>query len=223
MITIVCAFFEGNENVPNFSRGIYTTAWVDKLYRGCDRWLDDDFRFVCMSSHTTERDYDEPVEVIPFEDDRHDWLNLMEFYRPDLDFGQYIAIGLDTVITGPLKEIASYTGDYAAPHDPYFADQWCTAVVCSHADFSPAIWEVWERNRSEEYKTLGKPSDLAWLRRFLPVEPDIIDQLYPGQVISYPVDVLKKGHKGAGVSIVYFHGRSKPHLVTEPWIKDNWV
>ena len=50
-ITIVTALFNGfNTLVPQDKKyvGIYTTEWVDKLYRGIARNYNGPFRFICL-------------------------------------------------------------------------------------------------------------------------------------------------------------------------------
>lgn len=224
-LTFVCAFFEGKGNVPAASRGFYHPGWVDKLWRGIRRWYSRPFRLVCLSSHTTSGQYDEDVEVVDFLDDKHSWLNLMEFYRPDLELGRFIVVGLDTVFVGPLDDLAGYRGNYMVPADPYRRLKWCDGIICSNSDYAARIWDLWEHHRGKVGKMCGKESELVWLLDNLPDEPDLTDDLFPNQVVSYHLQVQHgpRTTQADGVRIVYFHGKSKPHNCKTDWVVKNWI
>jgi hypothetical protein len=50
----------------------------------------------------------------------------------------------------------------------------------------------------------------------------VIDDLFPGQVVSYKGEVKKHGLTDA-TRIVYFHGQDKPHeLPHVGWIARHW-
>lgn len=58
---------------------------------------------------------------------------------------------------------------------------------------------------------------MAWMER----QPHrVIDNIFPGHVVSYKGRVKKHGLGDA--RIVFFHGREKPHELAEPWIQENW-
>lgn len=59
---------------------------------------------------------------------------------------------------------------------------------------------------------------MEWVRRFA---HRFIDDLFPGQVLSYKGAVKRQGLGDA--RIVYFHGREKPHeLPHVGWIREHW-
>lgn len=59
---------------------------------------------------------------------------------------------------------------------------------------------------------------MDWLRR----QPHaVIDDLFPGQVVSYKGHVMQHGLGDA--RIVYFHGFEKPHELHLEWINRNWT
>jgi hypothetical protein len=60
-------------------------------------------------------------------------------------------------------------------------------------------------------------NDMEWVRRY---DPDVIDRLFPGQVVSYKGHVVPQGLGDA--RIVYFHGDSKPHQIQADWIDQHW-
>ena len=101
--------------------GIYTTEWVDKLYRGIARNYNGPFGFICLGdqNYTFE---ESNIQLVRFERsvDQYGWMSLMEWYRPDLVAGNRITLGLDTIITGSLDRIFAYKPEkLAVCRDPY--------------------------------------------------------------------------------------------------------
>lgn len=121
-----------------------------------------------------------------------------------------ILVGLDTVITGPINHLAEYclTADrIALPRDPNRPEICCNGVALVPAG-QKAVFDEWSGE-----------NDMAWLRAR---HHAFIDDLFPGQVVSYKGHVKKNGLGDA--RIVYFHGQEKPHELTDqPWIREHWL
>jgi hypothetical protein len=120
-----------------------------------------------------------------------------------------ILTGLDTVITGNVDHLAKYclTSDVIAlPRDPYAKERACNGVALVPAG-NAKVYEDW---RGE--------NDMEWMRK----QPhQFIDDLFPDQVVSYKGHVMEHGVGDA--RIVYFHGRMKPHELSDlPWIAEHW-
>jgi hypothetical protein len=69
---------------------------------------------------------------------------------------------------------------------------------------------MWDNWRGE--------NDMDYMRQS---SPNVIDDLFPGAVRSYRIDVKKNGL--ADARIVYFHGAEKPHEISEPWLAEHWT
>ena len=48
-VTIVTALFNGQQTGGPHTVGVYTTEWVDKLYRGIERNYSGKFNFICLT------------------------------------------------------------------------------------------------------------------------------------------------------------------------------
>lgn len=219
-LTFVCVLFDGKKNVPEASRGFYTPQWVDKLWRGIRRWYSRPFRFVCLTDQPSGV-FDEDVEAIDFLDDKHSWLNLMEMYRPELELGRFMTLGLDTVITGSLDDLAGYEGHFGCNRDPYNPNTYANGVTIVNGDYARVIWELWQLHGDETVAMCGSASELAWMRKFLP-RPDILCDQFPGQILSYSVFARKLTEPG-NTRVVGFHGKSKPHNCSSDWVLANWI
>lgn len=191
MITICTLFWQPNAKSRDFS-SIYDESWVDKLYRGFARNLTQPFEFVCFVDR--EYQFAEPVEQRPIEADSPDYGCCIEPYRLGVPM---ILVGLDTVVTGNCDHLADYCLNektLALPRAVYKPNTVCNGVCLVPAGHR----HVYERWRGE--------NDMEWLRK---QRYALIDDLFPGQVVSYKGHV--KEHGLDGVSICFFHGKDKPH------------
>jgi uncharacterized Rossmann fold enzyme len=121
---------------------------------------------------------------------------------------------LDTVITGQLDDIAAYTGFFAIMRDAYRLHGWQSAVMAWEAGTLDDLWLG--------YCNAGYPEieggDQAWIEQFQP-KADIWQKMFPKAFRSYKLECSEFVPKGT--SVVYFHGRPRPHEV-QGWVKDVW-
>jgi hypothetical protein len=219
--TIITAFFKQvNPDVPSYSR-CFDKTWVQKLYRGCMRHLPQQFRFICLSDYE-DLWFEEPIEIIPLSGRYRGCHHLMEAYRPDIVCkGVRIVMGLDTMIVGSLKELVQYGGHFAAPKDPYHPETICAGCLLVGPCGAARIWKAWLE--TENQGLWGHlPSEMVWMRNHLPFKADLIDDLYPGQVLSYKVHILAERKRPPDARVVYFHGRKKPHEIKDAYIAEHW-
>jgi hypothetical protein len=195
MITVATVYYE-NGNVPSFSR-CYTPEWVDKLYRGIQRWYDEPFRFICLTDKTYK--FEENIEQEQLLTTQWDTA-CKQLYGVAGD--RLCLLGLDTIITGDLHDLFNYRGDLCVPTDPY-------------DDLSPCNGVVLCPSRPDIAARPG--NDMRVLDQF---QRDWLDELYPGQVKSFKCQVAPKGLGDA--RIVYFHGVPKPDTLEYDWILENW-
>ena len=196
VITVATVYHEG-PRVPSFSK-CYTPEWVDKLYRGVQRNYSKPFRFVCLVDKDGYK-FEENIETERLW--TTEWSKACtQLYGIVAD--RLVLFGLDTIITGNLDDIFSYSGDLAVPRDPYNPMQPCNGVVLCPSRPDIAV--------------LGG-IDMRVLDNF---KKDWLDDLFPRRIKSYKVHVLTHGLEDA--SIVYFHGEPKPHVLQDAWVAENW-
>lgn len=196
MITVVTAFYTSDQ-VPTWSR-CYTPAWVDALYYGVQRHYSHPFQFVCL----VDRPYalTAPIQQQPLAHTR--WATcLLQCLAVEAD--RLVFMGLDMVITGNVDALFAYTGALAVPVDPYRPTNACNAVVLCPSRPDIAASQA--------------ASDMLAMDEF---PHDWLDDLYPGQVVSYKAQV--QGRDVQDARIVYFHGLPKPHTLSEPWAKEHF-
>jgi hypothetical protein len=205
LLKIVTLFWQANTKSHSFS-AMYSEDWVEKLYRGFARNLTVPFVFLLYTDR--HRDYREPIRQIIHPDlgakGYSDCIRPYELGEP------MILVGLDTIVTGNIDHLADYclsADTIALPRDPYHPARACNGV---------ALVPAGHANIAADHR--GQ-NDMEWLRE----NPHVfIDDLFPGQVVSWKGSVEKNGAGDA--RIIYFHGERKPHqLRANPIIKRNWV
>jgi hypothetical protein len=185
VITAASLYYQPGPDVPAWAR-CYTPEWVDKLYRGVARHYSRPFRFVCLTDGSYQ--FAEPVETQPLRP--APWSSAsLQLHAIEAD--RLVIMGLDTVITGPLDDIFAYAGDLAVPRDPYRPGHPCNGVMLCPT-------------RKDIAAVDGGATDMTALEKF---PFDWLDDLYPGQIVSYKAHVRSQGLGDA--RIVYFHGFPK--------------
>lgn len=205
MITVATLFWKPNQSSRSFSTA-YNESWVDKLNRGFQRHLTKPFKFVLFTDR--KREYEEPVKQIVNEDlGKGGYADCIIPYTLGKPM---ILVGLDTVVTGNIDHLAEYCLEaetFALPRDPYRKQQACNGVALVPKGHE----KIGLRHKGQ--------NDMEWVRKF---KHEFIDDLFPGQVVSYKGDVKNRGLKDA--RIVYFHGQEKPHqLGSLPFIQEHWI
>lgn len=215
MITIACCLWDANEQTLPFSR-CYDETWVEKLSRGFQRNLTGPFRFVCFTDR--DRSFMATAGQERLEARNPSYGALLEPFRLGVPM---IVVGLDTVITGNIDHLAEYAlsgGKPAVPRDPFYPETVCNGVVVAPAGWAPPT----EGSAYDPAGFMGGDMQsfrLAYERGELAV----LDDLWPGHVVSYKGHV--KEHGLGDARIVYFHGQEKPHQVAwkEPWLGEHWI
>jgi uncharacterized Rossmann fold enzyme len=122
---------------------------------------------------------------------------------------------LDTVITGPLDEIAAYDGPLAILRDAYRPHGFQSSVMAWRAGSMEFLWDDW--------LFAGEPhvngGDQAWIEQTLCFKPDLWQELFPGKFRSYKTDCTEFVPRGT--SVVFFHGFPRPHQAPG-WVQDVW-
>ena len=201
--------------------GAHGAEYVNRLHRGVRRHLRRPFRFVCFTDDATG--IEAGVEIRPMAVPGWRWnLRKMLLYKPGNGLtGRVLALDLDTVVTGPLDEIAAYGGAFCVLEDFYEPGQAGGGVVSFRAGewaerlWQPLIDDPWAVHRA----TRG--SERMWYRRALD-RPDFWQHLLPGQIVSYkPRPGARLEALPEGARMVCFHGRPRPHEA-DGWVRAHW-
>lgn len=212
MLQIACCIWDPNDASFKFSR-MYNEEWVERLYRGYRRNLTRPFEFVCFTDR--ERPLQKEIRQEALATQPPGYGCLVEPLRLDEPM---ILTGLDTMIVGNIDDLADYclNGDkIALPRHPFETHHACNGVALIPAGCRE-VFDTWQGE-----------NDMEWMRR----QPHVfIDDIFPGQVLSYKGHVRQHGQRDADTKvpadarIVYFHGQPKMHeLHHVPWIREGWL
>ncbi len=184
--------------------------YVYRLFNSIAKNLPLPHKLWCITDDASKiPEWVEPIEADP---GVTGWWNKIALFRPDvLPKGQRgLYLDLDTIITGDLVDVASYTGKFAMLRDFYFKGNANSGVMAWEAGTLDHIWRVWDRCGRPQTDPGG---DQSWIESIQP-EADLWQDNLPGQIISYKVDCQQGVPDNARV--VCFHGEPRPHT-TDLW------
>lgn len=176
-------------------------------------------RFVCFTDDATGLDPAILVKPVPQElASRGWWAKLWLFSEDAFPKGERVLyFDLDTCIVGPLDAIAAYDGPFAILRDAYRPDGLQSSVMAWEAGQCDFIYSDWVNFGQLDYEG----GDQAWIEHV--VRRDwlaIWQDRFPDKFRSYKVDCRFSVPRGT--SVVFFHGRPRPHEVTTGWVPEVW-
>ena len=203
-LTVACVLRSG---------GVYTPEWVSKLRNGVAKHLSAPHRFVCLS--------DVPVdcERVPIEHDWPTWWPKVELWRLP---GPVLFFDLDTLITGPLDDIAEAVArhDFIALRNFYALSKPGGGMLAWRGDVR-RLYDAFAARPIQWMAECGNGGDQAYLERVGEVTA-FWQNLLPGQVVSY------KAHNCAdrlprNARVMCLHGRPKfMDMPPNSWARKAW-
>ncbi len=176
-------------------------------------------RFFCLTDDP--KGLDEYIGHLPLPDDLEGWYGKLYLFKRGLftDGLRVVYLDLDTVIVGNCRALVDYKGEFATLRD-FYQDRLGPAVILWRAgDLSASIWDEWVSQGSPKNE-LG---DLWWINNLdqgrFARRIDKLQDLYPGQFVSYKKDC--NPHPPQGARVVCFHGLPRPHEV-QGWVSGVW-
>jgi SAM-dependent methyltransferase len=217
-LTIACCYW-GNWC------GEWGPEYVNKLYRTTKFYISQPHRFVCFTDQS--EGIDENIEILPLQSPSYvDILPKMVVYRPDNGLsGRVIVIDLDIVIVDSLDDMVSYYGEFCCKHNYLKFHEPGGDMLGFEFGYGEKIWDV-IKGRTEEIEQKTKGDEREVYKLLIDWQNiDTWQMLYPGQLVSYKLDILKNGLDKfpENARLVSFHGQPRPHeLLHIDWIKKHW-
>lgn len=170
-------------------------------------------RYVKTMRAMVERNLSLPFEFVCLTDigDFPGWWSKIELFRPGRFKGRVLYMDLDSVITGPLDELAESKGIIDLHDWGWKTHTYGSGVM------------VWDAGEHEEIFTLYSDEvpkhfngDQDWITRLSGWKA------LPAQLCrSYRYHCMQAPPKGC--VHVSFHGRPRPHEVVGGWVPGRWV
>lgn len=200
MLTIACVYKPGNG---------FTDEYVYRLREGVAKHCQAPHRFVVLTNQRFE-----DFETVRLSRNVPGWWNKLDLFREGLFDGQVVYFDLDTMIVGDITGIATTPQDFAMLRDFYGKHRVNSGVMVWDAtrDWGRLYREFTPARIPEYSETQEKWGDQGWISDHLPVEPARLQDLFPGQIVSYKADVRRKTLP-ADARVVCFHGRPRPSQI----------
>jgi len=190
------------------SGGRFTPEWVEALAEGVSRYHPG-IEFVCLS------DVPVPCPRIELNNEFLGWWSKMELFPSGLFSGHRVLyLDLDTVVVGGLDDLLAWDGHVAVLSDLYDPANMASGVLMWDGDAMAHVWDAFSSDPKGIMKRHPRRMD-HFLRTFLHCA-DRIQDLFPGQVVSYKADLRGRRLPYRRVEIpeearlVCFHGKPTP-------------
>jgi hypothetical protein len=144
-LTVACVWVNGH--VP------FTVEYVTKLHAMCQRWIQRDFRFVCLTDRPAHIPAGIHPIVIASPGKLKGWWSKVELWNPNHGLtGRVLYLDLDTLIVNTLDEIIDYPAPFAlAPHAGTFngkdglqvVKRFNSSVMSWDAGTQDHVWKNW--------------------------------------------------------------------------------
>jgi len=210
----------------------WSEEYVYRLYRGVKRNLSAPHDFICFADDPARLD-GAPFEVRPLK--AVSWMGCLPklyVYSPEAGLsGRVLLLDLDNVITGPLDDIAAYSGDMCVrawfrgwdkglrdkrKHPELIDGDMISFRPSAETDL---LWqELKDDPKGCEQKTGGR--ERWYIRERL--TPDLWQEVVPGQIASWK-NHMQSGQVPQNARIVSCHGYPRPHEINQDWIREHWV
>lgn len=203
---IVCCVNQGNYR----GRG---AEYVERLRAGVRRHLTLPHRFVEFRGDGSQTG----TNYLP--DDLPGWWSKLFLFRSETfpRLCRVLYLDLDTLVTGSLDEIARYDGEFACLRDFYRPDGLGSGVMAWRGGFGAEIWDRW----NAESRPLLPGGDQEWIERVTDRKADRLQDLYPGQIVSFKADC--RDGLPAAARLVCLHGRPKfEDMAPDCWARQRW-
>lgn len=218
ILTVACVWRTG-------SAGYDRNDYVGRMARAVACNLTRPYRFVCL---TDAPEVPEGVERIPL---LHDWPGFwakVELHRPGLFTGPVLYLDLDTVICGPLDDLADAIPDHPLLCSWDMQHGWInSSFLAWNCDLSCVYTEMLANPAGfmAEYGGSGPWwGDQGHLQVTLQnrrIRWEWVQQVVPHAVAWQPVP-LRGRPPAPGVAVSMWYGHPKPHQVDTDWMRQHW-
>lgn len=222
MINVICFFWRGNDR-PGWTEKQVGELYVNKLYRGVARNLSLPFTFFCFSDCydlNLDKGIIKKALITP---SRMGCLPKLVAYNPAHEFkGRVVMMDIDLVVTGNLDEMFSYDGYFMTRSTFIGKRQSGGDIAFFEAGTLDWMWDLLKRRTAWLEKWTGGRERFVY-RHYMHDTMDFVQDLYPGQLLSYKRNIRHIKRLPKGTRIVSCHGKPRPHEIEDEWIKEHWI
>lgn len=189
------------------SGGEYTPTHVERLEAQIVTWAPS-LDLICLTDYAEASWLGNDIQLTR---GYPGWWSKMELFRPDIE-GDILYFDLDTTIVGPLDEFDR--GVVTLLRDFYRPGRLGSGLMFLPESARRAVWDKWIE-KPEYYIANTRRGDQGFLETVWLDSALRWQDVLPGKVVSYKVDVRPAGASPPGASVVCFHGKPRPWAVPE--------
>ena len=179
------------------SGGDFDASHVARLKTQVERHLPG-ADFVCLS------DVPVPCARIPLIAGLSGWWSKLELFR----LPSAIYFDLDTSIIASLADIAAYPHRFTALEHWDRDGRLCSGFMAWNGDYSYLLDEFTKKDHLKYARCMGRWGDQGYIQDHLRVQPEWVNTLFPGCMMSYKKHCRES--IPAGTRVIYFHGKPRP-------------
>lgn len=202
----------------------YNYKYVNALAANIRNNTDMKINLAVLTDNSTGFDSNLVDEVIPFKHTYRGWWSKIELFRPDIFTGQVFYMDLDTVVVNNIDELLRFKTTFAGIRDLYHHNFLQTGVMSWDSAYNHQVYENFVP-RAAMVMSHYPEGDAKWIRENV-YNYDYLPDNYPGRIVSYKANCLNRNTGVVTIpkdsSIVCFHGKPRPHTITNPVITKHW-
>jgi hypothetical protein len=202
------------------------SVYVNNLYKGVRSFATEKFEFICFTNEKLM--LDSGIKRRPFEFITKSGVVpriYMYSEKAGLFGKQVLALDIDIVIVGSLRDIMGYRGKFCArskfkPGQEYKLDgdviSFSAGPETEKMIYTPFVQDI---PRAEK---LIKGRERYWYRLVIGDKADRWDTVAPNQIYSYKRHVRGMSKLPSNARIISCHGVPRPHEINAAWRKQYW-
>lgn len=164
--------------------------------------------------------------IIPLIHDFKGWWSKIELFRPGIFEGETVVFfDLDTVIVSNIDDILKHKTMFSGINDLYHHNVLQTGVMIWNPNYNNHVYKNFLRVSSSAMKSITE-GDAKWIRDNV-YNYEFLQTSFINRIVSYKAHCLNHSTEEvkipAGASIVCFHGKPRPHTITNPAITRHWL
>jgi hypothetical protein len=206
--------------------GPYDVSYVNHIANSINEHVSIPYEFVCLTDETSG--FSPNVhKIIGFEHNWPKWWGKIELFKPGKFFTDRVFyLDLDTIILNNIDDMVSYDGNFFGLRDfgnLYSLGSGLMAWPCNLPKMN-GIYLDFLKNPTSNISN-NRYGDQEFIYKTVRRTMEFAQRLYPNRVISYKkncVDRYKNISIPDKASIICFHGRPRPHEITDHQITQHW-
>lgn len=206
--------------------GTYDAKYVNAVARNIANNVTVPYTLNVLTDNDKGFDPEFVHKVIPFKHNFKGWWSKIELFRPGIFKGDRVFyLDLDTVVVGNIDDMVTWDVTFAGIRDLYHHTFMQTGLLSWNPQYNHQIYENFLAVSAKVMNEYPE-GDARWIRENV-YNYDYLPDEFPNRIVSYKAHCLNKDTGKVAIppraSIICFHGKPRPHTITNPLITAHWT